>query len=70
MSVQIVFPKQSLECALVDDGAQGCVPSSVPLTVTAPMMENAATTDVGMNALWPVPRGREVLPDILMLRLQ
>ncbi|KAM9429334.1 uncharacterized protein ACWYII_017492 [Salvelinus alpinus] len=42
---------QSLECALVDDGAWGRVRSYVPMTVTAPMMKNAATMDVGMTAL-------------------
>ena len=50
-ALQIVYQKQSQECALADYGAQGCVQSSVPTTVTAPMMKNAATTDVGMSAL-------------------
>lgn len=43
-------PQQSQECVLADAGVQGCVPSFALMTVTAPVMRNAATMDADTSA--------------------
>lgn len=44
-------PQPSQECVLAGAGVQGCVQNFALMTVTAPVMRNAAIMDVDMSAL-------------------
>lgn len=52
----------SQECVLAGTGVQDCVLSSAPMTVTAPVMRSAATTDVDMSALHRTQWSRVAAP--------